>query len=90
MNPLASLTYYKRHQGNTLLLVIIIILATMGLFLMVAVLDTIPLRVNANYLNYVTLIYPKAGNDVESGIVSQLQIRPDVDRVISETGLNIL
>lgn len=89
MNPLSPFTYYKRHKGRILLLVAIIALATMGLFLMVGVLDTIPLRANANYLNYVSRVYPKASNDLEPGVVSQLQIDQDVDRVVSETGLNI-
>lgn len=89
MNPLSPLTYYTRHKGKTLLLVAIIALATMGLFLMVAVLDTIPLRANASYLNDISRVYPTTDDELEPSIVSQLQIHPDVARVVHETGFHV-
>jgi ABC-type lipoprotein release transport system permease subunit len=89
MNPLSPFTYYKRHKGRTLLLVAIIALATAGLFLMVAVLDTIPLRANGSYLNHISRVYPLTEDELDPGIVSQLQVHPDVVRVVHETGFHI-
>ena len=48
MKPLSPLTYYRRHKRSTLLLVVLIVLATIGVFAMVAVLDSIPQRAQAN------------------------------------------
>jgi ABC-type lipoprotein release transport system permease subunit len=89
MNPLSPLTYYKRHKGKSFLLVAIITLATLGLFLMVAILDSIPLRANGSYLNYVSRVYPTTGDELEPSVVSQLQVHPDVAHVVHETGFHI-
>jgi len=89
MNPLSPFTYYRRHKRNTLLLIILIALSTMALFLMVAVLDSIPLRANANYLTQVSRVYPLTGDGLAPGIVSQIQVHPDVERVVPENGLTI-
>ena len=43
MNPLSPFTYYRRHKRNALLQIALISLATVGLYLLVAVLDTIPM-----------------------------------------------
>ena len=45
-NPLSPFTYYRRHVRAALLQIALISLATVGLFILVGVLDTIPLRVN--------------------------------------------
>lgn len=76
MNPLSPLTYYRRHKRSTLLLVALIAFSTIGIFLMVAVLDSIPLRVQASYLTQVSRVYPQAGDALEAGIVSQIQNHP--------------
>ena len=60
MNPLSPLTYYRRHKGSALLLVAIICLATAGLFLMVGVLDSIPMRGHTSYLTGISRVYPAA------------------------------
>lgn len=89
MNPLSPFTYYRRHKQNTLLLMILITLSTMALFLMVAVLDSIPLRANANYLTRVSRVYPLTGDALTPGVISQIQVHPDVERVVPENGLSI-
>jgi len=89
MNPLSPLTYYRRHKRNTLLLVSLIAFATIGIFLMVAVLDSIPMRVHTSYLTQVSRVYPKAGDSLDAGIVSQIQTHTDVAKVIPSNGLSI-
>jgi ABC-type antimicrobial peptide transport system permease subunit len=89
MNPLFPLTYYRRHKRSTLLLVTLIVLATIGIFMMVAVLDSIPLRAQASYLTEVSRVYPKAGDSLGAGIVSQIQVHPHVEKVILSNSLSI-
>ena len=48
MNPLSPFTYYLRHKRSALLQIALISLATVGLSVLVAVLDTIPLRANVS------------------------------------------
>ena len=89
MNPLSPLTYYRRHKRSTLLLVALIAFSTIGIFLMVAVLDSIPLRVQTSYLTQVSRVYPQTGDSLEAGIISQIQNHPDVAQVIPSNSLNI-
>ncbi len=89
MNPLSPLTYYRRHKGSTLLLLIIICLATTGLFVMVAVLDTIPMRGHTSYLTRVSRVFPASGHALDAGTSSQLQAHPAVARVIPDNGLQL-
>jgi hypothetical protein len=42
MNPLSPLTYYLRHKRQTLLLVGLVSLMTLGVFAMVRLLDSVP------------------------------------------------
>ena len=42
MNPLSPLTYYRRHRWQALLLTGLISLVTLGVCIMVRVLDSIP------------------------------------------------
>jgi ABC-type lipoprotein release transport system permease subunit len=90
MNPLSPLTYYRRHKGSALLLMAIICLATMGLFIMVGVLDSIPMRGQTSYLTRISRVYPAAGQSLESGIVSQLEAHPDIALVIPDNGLSLV
>ena len=89
MNPLSPSTYYVRHKRDALLLLILIALSTLGLYIMVSVLDSIPLRANVSYLTKVSQVYPAVGSTLENGIVSQIQTHPDVSRVIWDNGLQI-
>jgi ABC-type lipoprotein release transport system permease subunit len=72
-----------------LLLVAIICLATAGLFVMVAVLDSIPARGNTSYLTRISRVYPVASDSLDAGAGAQLQAHPYVARVIPDCGLQI-
>ena len=87
MNPLSPLTYYLRHKRNAFLLIGLLCWATMGLYVMVAVLDTIPARGQFVYLTKVSRVYPAVGNELEPGVVPQIETHPDVARVIRDNGL---
>jgi ABC-type antimicrobial peptide transport system permease subunit len=88
MNPLSPLTYYLRHKRSALLQIALISLATVGLFILVGVLDTIPLRANVSYLTRFSRVIP-TGGALDPTVVSQIQTHPDVARVIPDNGLRI-
>lgn len=90
MNPLSPLTYHRRHLGSAALLVALVTLTTMGLYVMVAVLDSQTLlHAHTSYLARVSQVYPSIEPDFEPGILSQIQTHPDVERTIPEKGLDI-
>jgi ABC-type lipoprotein release transport system permease subunit len=89
MNPLSPTTYYRRHKGSAILLITIICLATAGLFIMVAVLDSIPMRGHTSYLTRVSRVFPSIGDAVDPGDIAQLQADPDVARLIPDNGLRL-
>jgi ABC-type lipoprotein release transport system permease subunit len=89
MNPLSPLTYYLRHKRSALLLVALICLATMGLYVMVAVLDSIPMRAEFIYLTKVSRVYPVSGESLEPGTVAYIETYPGVAYVIPDNGLHI-
>jgi ABC-type lipoprotein release transport system permease subunit len=90
MNPLSPLIYHRRHKWSALVLIALITLATVGLFVMVAILDSITLtRAQVSYLTRVSQVYPNVDLSFEPGVVSQIQTHPDVERVIPENGLSI-
>ena len=88
MNPLSPLTYYRRHKRSALLQIALISLATLGLFILVGVLDTVPLRANVNYLTRFSRVVP-TGDALDPTVVSQIQTHPDVARAIPDNGLRI-
>ncbi|UCC64475.1 MAG: ABC transporter permease, partial [Anaerolineae bacterium] len=89
MNPLSPLTYYLRHKRSALLQVALISLATIGLFILVGVLDAaIPLRANVSYITKLSRVIP-AGGALDPGAVSQIQTHPDVARTIPDNGLDL-
>jgi ABC-type lipoprotein release transport system permease subunit len=89
MNPLSPLTYYCRHKGGAVLLIMIMCLATAGLFVMVGVLDSIPMRGHTSYLTRISRVYPATGNSLEAGVGSQLKAHSDVARTIPDNGLQL-
>jgi len=89
MNPLSSLTYYRRHKQSAMLLVSLITLVTLGVYVMVSVLDSIPMRARVSYLMRLSRVYPTAANSLEPAVVSQIQSHPDVVRVVPDNGLSI-
>jgi len=89
MNPLSPLTYHRRHKWSAVLLLALITLATLALYVMVSVLDSIPMRARFHYLTRLSRAYPVAGSSLEPGVVSQIQTHPDVARVVLDNGLSI-
>ena len=88
MNPLSPFTYYLRHKRSALLQIALISLATAGVFILVAVLDTIPFRANISYLTKLSRVIP-IGGTLDPTVVSQIQARPEVARSIPDNGLRI-
>ncbi|RLC81379.1 MAG: hypothetical protein DRJ03_20225, partial [Chloroflexi bacterium] len=78
--------YYLRHKRSALLQIALISLATVGLFILVAVLDTIPLRANVSYLTRLSHVSP-IRDALDPTVVSQIETHPDVARVIPDNGL---
>jgi ABC-type lipoprotein release transport system permease subunit len=89
MNPLSPFTYYRRHKRSAALLIALLCLATMGVYVMVGVLDTIPMRARVSYLTVVSRVYSVGGDSLESGVRSQIQAHPGTARVIPDNGLGI-
>jgi ABC-type lipoprotein release transport system permease subunit len=88
MNPLSPFTYYRRHKRSALLQIALISLATVGLFILVGVLDAVPLRANVSYLTKLSRVIPTGGT-LDPAVVSQIQTHPDVARTIPDNGLRI-
>ena len=73
MNPLSPLTYYVRHKRSALLQMALICLATVGLFVLVGVLDAIPQRANVSYLTQFSRVLP-TGDTLDPVIIFELQL----------------
>ena len=86
MKPLSPFTYYLRHKKSAVLQIALISLATVGLFILVGVLDTIPMRANVSYLTKLSRVAP-IGGALDPAVVSQVQTHPDVARAIPDNGL---
>ena len=86
MNPLSPLMYYRRHKRSALLQITLVSVATVGLIVLVGVLDAIPLRANVSYLTRLSRVIP-IGEMIDPAVVSQIQTNPDVERVIPDNGL---
>lgn len=89
MNPLSPVVYHLRHKRSVLLLVALLGLATVGLYVMVGVLDSIPTRARYIYLNKVSRIYPLVGDALEPGVVAQVETHSGVALMIPDNGLFI-
>jgi ABC-type lipoprotein release transport system permease subunit len=88
LNPLSPFTYYRRHKRAALLQIALISLATVGLFILVGVLDATSLRANVSYLTRLSRVTPTGGT-FDPAVVSQIQTHPDVAHAIPENGLRI-
>jgi len=90
MNPLSPLTYYRRHKRQTLLLVGLVSLMTLGVFAMVRLLDSVPenYQIAGNYLTRVSLV-SASGPSLDPGVVAQIRTHAGVAHVIQEKGLDI-
>ena len=74
MNPLSPLTYYLRHKRQTLLLVGLVSLMTLGVFAMVRLLDSVPenYQIAENYLTRVSLV-SASGPSLDPGVGAQIR-----------------
>ena len=86
MHLLSPLTYYLRHKRSALLQIALISLATVGLFILVGVLDAVALRANVSYLTKLSRAIP-TGGALDPAVVSRVQTHPDVARAIPDNGL---
>ena len=91
MNPLSPFTYYRHHKRQTLLLVGLIILVTLGIYVMVGVLDSFmdTTYTTSNYLTKLSHVYPAIGYSLDSAVETKIQTHPDVARVIPDNGFLI-
>lgn len=90
MNPLSPLTFYLRHKRQTLLLVGLVGLMTLGVCTMVRLLDSMPenYEIAGNYLAHVSLVSAQSAT-LDPGMVAQIRAHPGVAHVIREKGMNI-
>jgi len=91
MNPLSPLTYYRRHKRSALLLVVIISLVTLGIHIMVGLLDSLTenLDVLSGQLTRFSLVTPATGDSLDPTVVSQIRVHPHVAQVIQVERLYI-
>jgi putative ABC transport system permease protein len=89
MNPLSPLAYHWRHKRSTVIMIALICLATTAVYVMVGVIDSIPMRAHVSYLTLVSRVYPVAGGSLEPGVLSRIQAHPSTARVIPDNGLQI-
>jgi ABC-type lipoprotein release transport system permease subunit len=90
MNPLSPLTYYLRHKRQTLLLMSLISLTTLGVCIMVRLLDS-GLEQPETTDRYLTRFSTVSalGPSLEPGVVAQIRANPDVAHAILEEGLYV-
>jgi len=90
MNPLSPFTYYRRHKRRALLLLSLISLATLGVCVMVCLLDSVAEHTytTEGYLTRFSVV-SAIGPSLKPGVVSQIRAHPHVARVIPEKDLYI-
>ena len=92
MNPQSAWTFHRRHLGSTLLLVSLIALATMGVCVMVGMLNPVLDHnsiITLGPLSRFSMVYPSAGSSLQPAVTSLLRAQPDVEQVIPENGMGI-
>lgn len=66
------------------MLLSLIVLTTLGLYVMIAVMDSFTLTpAEFSYLKYASQVIPNSTLSFEPGVVSRIQANPDVERVIT-------
>ena len=88
MNPLSPWKYTLRHKRSALLQIALVCLATVGLFVLVGVLDAIPQRANVSYLTRFSRVRP-TGDALDPAVVSLIQAHADVASAIPDNGLKL-
>lgn len=88
MNPFSPLAYYRRHRGRALLLTTLVALSTLGIAVMVRLLDSTTEQYEAteSYLTRLSLVFARAG-PLEPGVVARIQTESDVARTIPAKSL---
>jgi hypothetical protein len=91
MNPLSPLTYYRRHNRRALLLTSLITLVTLGVCVMVGLLNSFLDNTLAtlDFLTRYSFVVSLSARSVEPATVSQIRTQPDVDQVIPTKVLEI-
>jgi ABC-type lipoprotein release transport system permease subunit len=87
MNPLSPFTYYRRHKGQALLLLVLIGSLTLGVFLIVGVLSTSARSAIYGFHHLTRMSRILAGQTLDAGSVTQLRMHPDVAAIVPENGL---
>ena len=90
MNPLSPVTYYRRHVKSALLFLAFISLMTLGVGVMVRMVDSIweELYNAQRYVTRLSLV-SAASSTLEAGVVAQIRAHPDVAQVIQEKSLDM-
>jgi putative ABC transport system permease protein len=90
MNPLSPVTYYRRHVKSALLFLAFISLMTLGVGVMVRMVDSIweELYNAQRYVTRLSLV-SAASSTLEAGAVAQIRAHPDVAQVIQEKSLDM-
>jgi len=92
MNPLSSLTYYRRHKRQALMLTTLLALAVMGLYLVFGLLQETyitPLYTINRYLSKFSLVQPDMGTTLEPAVTAQIRAHPDVAQVLPQNNVEI-
>lgn len=89
MNPLSPFTYYCRHKGQALLLLVLIGSLTLGVFVMTSVMSAAMEGFLCEFYYLTRASRVMAGQTLEPSTVAQLRTHPDVAAVIPENGLSV-
>jgi ABC-type lipoprotein release transport system permease subunit len=103
VNPLSPFTYYIRHKGQALLVLVLIGSLTLGVHMMVSLTDVTfeTMRHSVHYLTRMSRLLASKGPQIgmqgeisasgtlAPGIAAQLRAHPDVAAVLPENGLYV-
>ncbi|MFC1975170.1 FtsX-like permease family protein [Chloroflexota bacterium] len=103
MNPLSPFTYYRRHKGQALLVLVLIGSLTLGVHAMVSLTDVTfeTMRHSVHYLTRMSRLLASKGPGIgmqseisanvtlDPGLAAQIRAHPDVAAVFPENGLYI-
>lgn len=89
MNPLSPFTYYRRHKRQSLLLVGVVALVTLGVHMMVSVTDSLVEYAYYSYHYLTRLSQVSAEGELDPEVVARIRAHPDVAHVIPENGAYI-
>jgi ABC-type lipoprotein release transport system permease subunit len=84
MNPLSPFAYYRRHKRSALLLVTVISVVTLGITVMVGLLDSLTenLDILGGQLTRFSLVHPSIGDSLDPAAVSRIRVHPSVAHVV--------